>query len=46
MSTIVPGSEPFYLPGGLDGMDHALVCDPKRQVVFDAVEGFLTKAQG
>ena len=30
----------------LDGMDHSLVCDPKRQVVFDAVEKFLSKARG
>jgi carboxylesterase len=31
---------------GLEGMDHSLVCDPKREVVFQAVERFLKKGEG
>ena len=30
----------------LEGMDHSLVCDLKREVVFEAVERFLKKVEG
>jgi carboxylesterase len=30
----------------LEGMDHSLVCDPKREVVFQAAERFLKKVEG